>query len=460
MTDTPALPKKSIAICKDWTKGSIIQNVLLLSWPMIVLGVLYTVNLILELIWVGKLGSAAIAGVGVGGIVVMLVGTIKTGFDTGQRATIARFVGGGDIASANHFTGQAFIVSFIYSVFIAIVGILFTQQIFHLFGLEADAEAEGVVYLNIVLAGWLAEAFWVTSFTAMQASGDTITPMKIAIFIRIVNLIICPFLVLGWWIIPQLGVKGAAFAFIIVSGLGAIICLWVLFNGKTRLRLKLGDFYPDFNAIWRILKIAIPSSAMGLAKSFGDLVLVTFMVPFGNLALAAHNLIYRIENFVNSPAVALGMGASVLVGQNLGANQPKQAAKSGWLAMWLVLGFVAVCCVILLIWAEIIVGVFTSEPDLIVVGSTFVRVAVAGYLGMSIVNVMQNAISGSGDTLPPMLITLTMLWVVQLPLAFIVTRYTSIGVLGVRWAIVISFIVGAIAYLVYFWSGKWKHKKV
>jgi putative MATE family efflux protein len=451
---------KSIAISRDWTKGSIVQNILLLSWPMIVLGVLYTINLILELIWVGKLGSAAIAGVGVAGIVVMLVSTIKSGVDAGTRAMVSRFMGGGDSGSANHIAGQSYVISAVYSIIVAIVALLFTEQLFHLFGLEPNAEAEGVIYLRIVLVGWITEAFWITGFTAMQASGDTVTPMKIAIVIRVVNAALCPFLVLGWWFFPRLGVAGAAITYITATGLGMIICFWALFSGQTRLKLVFRDFFPDIKVIWRILRIAIPASVMGLGKSFGDLVLTWLMIPFGNLALAAHNLLYRVESFVNTPGTALGMGASVLIGQNLGANQPKQAAKSGWVTMWMVLGFILICAVILLIWAENVVGLFTQDPDLILQGSVFLRIAVAGYFGGSIVNLMQNCITGAGDTLPPMIITTAMLWIVQLPLAFVLSRYTDMGVFGVRWAIVISFVLGAIVYLVYFWGGRWKHKKV
>ena len=249
---------KSIALSKDWTKGNIIQNILLLSWPMIVLGILYTLNLILEMIWVGKLGAASIAGVGVSGIVVLLVVALRTGLGAGEAALVARFVGGGDIDEANHVAGQAFVISAIYGTIMAVIGIFFTEPLFNLFGLEADAAAEGVIYLRIVLTGWLTEAFWITSFSVMQFSGDTITPMKIAIIIRVVNALICPFMVLGWWLFPRLGVSGAAITYIFSTGLGMIICLWVLFTGKTRLRLTLKDFYPDLKIIWRILKIGIP----------------------------------------------------------------------------------------------------------------------------------------------------------------------------------------------------------
>jgi len=460
MVKIASSPRKSIALSKDWTKGSIIQNILLLSWPMIILGILYTVNLILEMIWVGKLGSASIAGVGVSGIVVLLLVTVKAGLGTGEAALVARLVGGGEVDEANHVAGQAFVISAIFGAIIAALGILLTEPIFNLFGLEGDAATEGTVYLRIVLAGWFTEAFWITSFSLMQFSGDTITPMKIAIIIRVVNAIIGPFLILGWWLFPRLGVSGAAITYIFSTGLGMIICLWVLFTGRTRLRLTLKDFYPDLKIIWRILKIGIPATVMMVGKSFGDLVFTWFMIPFGTTPLAAHNLISRIESFVNTPGRTIGQGAGVLIGQNLGADQPRQAARSGWLAMGLVLGFMIICSVVLLLWSENIIALFNVEPNLVQVGAIFLKIAIAGYLGMSIVYVLQGSISGSGDTIPPMLITLTMLWVVQLPLAFLLSRYTDLGMYGVRWAIVIGNVIGVIAFIIYFWGGRWKRKKV
>ena len=412
------------------------------------------------MIWVGKLGAASIAGVGVSGIVVLLVVTVKTGLGAGEAALVARLVGGGDVAGANHVAAQSFVISAIYGAIILLIGILFSEPIFNLFGLEADAAAEGVVYLRIVLAGWFTEAFWLTSLIVMQASGDTITPMKVAIIIRVVNGLICPFMVLGWWLFPRLGVSGAAIAYIFSTGLGMIICLWVLFTGKTRLRLTLKDFYPDLKIIWRILKIGIPASVMMVGKSLGDLVFTWFMIPFGTTPLAAHNLISRIESFVNTPARTIGKGAGVLVGQNLGADQPREAARSGWLATGLVLGFMIICSVILLLWSENIIAFFNVEPYLVQLGSIFLKIAIAGYLGMSIVYVLQYCITGSGDTMPPMIINLATLWVMQLPLVFLFSRYTDLGVYGVRWAIVIGIVMGAIAFIIYFWSGRWKRKKV
>jgi putative MATE family efflux protein len=445
---------------KDWTKGNIIQNILMISWPIIVLGALWSVNQILEMIWLGKLGPSSIAGVGIGGFIVALVVTMKSGLSIGEKALVARFIGAGDVAMANYIASQALVISAIYGTIVALIGILFTQPIFNLFNLKADAIAEGVKYLRIVLTGWWTEAFWITSFSLMQASGDTVTPMKIAIFIRIVNAVFCPFLVLGWWIFPRLGVTGAAITYILTTGLGMSISLWVLFTGQTRLRLNFRDLLPDFKMIWRILKIGIPSSVTGLGKAFGDLILTWFMIPFGTIALAAHSLISRIEMFINTPNMGLGGGAGVLVGQNLGAGQQKQASRSGWMATGLAAGITIIFSAVLLIWAEKIIGLFSNEPDLVRQGSIFLRIATTGYIGMSVVFLMQNCISCSGDTVPPMIISMVTLWILQLPLAFFLSRFTSLGVYGVRWAIATGFIVSAIAYISYFWKGRWMSKKV
>ena len=447
-------------VARNWTQGSILQNIWLISWPMIVLNALYSGNLILEMIWVGQLGAASIAGVGIGGFVVLLVIAVKQGFGAGERALIARFIGAGDVTSANHTLGQAFVISAIYGALITLIGIFLSGPILSLFSLSPDATAEGMLYLRMVLIGWFTEAFWMTSLSSMQASGDPVTAMKVAIFLRIANAALCPFLVLGWWIFPRLGVTGAGLTYVIATGLGMVITIWIFFTGRTRLKLTLKDIRPDPGFLWRILRIGIPASVMGVGKAFGDLILTGLMIPFGTMALAGHNLIARIESFVNMSAMGLGNGASVLVGQNLGVRQPDRASRSGWLALGLVEGFMIVCGTVLLIWSGNIISIFNVEPELLKLAVDFLRIAVAGYLGIAVINVMQVCISGSGDTLPPMIISMSMLWAIQLPLAFVLSRFSSLGVLGVRWAIVIGFALGAVAYLIYFRLGRWKRKKV
>jgi len=212
--------------------------------------------------------------------------------------------------------------------------------------------------------------------------------------------------------------------------------------------------------MWRIVKIGIPASIMGVQRSFGNIVLMWFMVPFGTLAVAAHSLWQRIEIMLDQPTFSISVAAGVLVGQNLGASQPGRAERSGWLATGFVQIIMLIGSVAILLWAESIISIFNTEPDLVKLTSIFLRIAAAGYLVMGFVIVLQQSLAGAGDTLPAMLFSVFMIWVVQLPLAFLLPQVTELGVYGIRWAIVISLFVGAVIYVMYFRLGRWKRKKV
>jgi putative MATE family efflux protein len=299
------------------------------------------------------------------------------------------------------------------------------------------------------------------SLYLMQSSGDTFTPMKLELYVRVPHMIICPFIVLGWWEFPRMGVGGAALINVIAQAVGGGLGLWYFFTGRTRLHLSLSDFRIDYNMMWRILKIGIPASIMTLQRAFSNIILTWLLVRFGTHAVSAHSLGQNVERFLLLPGGAMGMGAGVLVGQNLGANQPERAARSGWMAIGIVEAFMIACSVVIFIWAESIISIFNAEPELVRLGSVFLRIATAGYLVMGLVIVLQNCISsGAGDTLPVMLISLAMIWVVQLPLAYFLPRITEFGVYGVRWAIVAGTATGAVAYLAYFRLGRWKRKRV
>jgi putative MATE family efflux protein len=452
--------RRSAALTKDWTKGPILGNLLLLSWPMMMMETLYVVSQIVDMIWIGRLGSCAIAGVGVANIVLLLVMSMDFGLIVGVRALVARHVGADDIRGANYIAGQAFILSVIWGALITGAGILLAEPIIRMFGVESQVVKEGTAYLRIMFAGWVALEVLVMGLYVIQSSGDTMTPLKIEFSIRVLHVTLCPFLVRGLWVFPQLGVSGAALSNVISQILGAGLGLWLLFRGHTRLRLTLRDFRFSLDIILRILKIGVPALVMTLQRSLGDLALTWFIVPFGTLAVAAHSLASRVDMFLFMPGTGLGSGAGVLVGQNLGAHQPERAERGAWLAVGFVEVFMVACSIVILLWAENIMGIFTTETSLIHLGSIFLRIATASYLVLALVLVLQSCIAGAGDTVPNMIINVGMIWGVQLPLAFLLPRVTGLGIFGVRWAIVASTFAGTIAYVTYFRLGRWKTKKV
>jgi putative MATE family efflux protein len=451
---------KRDALDRDWTKGSIIGNLWSLSWPMMINQSLNMIGPTIDMIWVGRLGAAAIAGVGVSGMAVIVVNSIIMGLGMGARAMIARFIGAGDAGGANHATMQSLVVCAGFAVVIVPTGILLAEPILILMGLEADVIAEGTTYMRIMFVGEAFMVFRMMTEGIMQASGDSVTPMRIAVFFRLFHVALCPFLIFGWWIFPHLGVSGAALTNVISQSIGLVLGLWVLFSGRSRLRLTFRDFRLDGNMIWRIVRIAIPASVMGTQRSFGNLVLTWFMVPFGTLAVAAHTLCQRVETFIMMAGMGLGMGGGVLAGQNLGAGQPERAEKSGWLAAGIAEFLTVGCAVAILLWAESIVSIFSPEPGVIEVAASFLRIAAVAFFIFGLEPVLMHCLTGTGDTLPPMLATLLSFWLAQIPLAYFLPKVTELGVYGVRWGMVVGRVGNAVALAVYFKLGRWKRKKV
>lgn len=457
---TAASPPKTTTAHKDWTQGSILGNLLRLSWPMVLMESCYVLSQIVDMVWIGKLGAAAIAGVGIANLVLMLVLAMDFGLVMGVRAMIARHVGAGDIQSANRVAAQGLLMGTGWGMIVMTVGLVASGPLMALFGVESEVLIDGMAYLRVMFAGWVPLVLLVMGLYAFQASGDTLTPLKIEILIRAVHITMCPFLVLGWWGTPRLGVSGAALSNVIAHCLGVFTVMTLLFRGKSRLHLKWKDFRPDPSIIWRILNIGVPALVMNLQRSLGNLILTWLVVPFGTLAVAAHSLTARVEMFLYMPGIGFGLGAGVLVGQNLGAGRPERAEQSAWRATAILEAVMLVCSAAILIWAEPLMTLFTADAELVTLGGEFLRIAVVGYAVIAFVSVLQSCITGAGDTLPNMVISLVLIWLVELPLAYLLSRHTALAVYGLRWSITIYTVVGAVAYTLYFKSGRWKHKKV
>jgi putative MATE family efflux protein len=451
---------KKASVAKDWTEGPILGNLLHMSWPMVVMETLYVVSQVVDMIWVGRLGSASVAGVGIANIVLLFVMSMDFGIIVGVRAMIARRVGGRDVTGATYIAGQAFVLASVWGVVVTGAGLFLAEPIMRVFGVEAAVVVEGSAFLRVMFVGWVPLEILVMGLYVIQSTGDTKTPMMIELTIRIVHVILCPFLVMGYGGFPHMGVSGAALSNVISQVLGAIIGLWLLMRGHTRLHVTPADFKVSPGIMWNILKIGVPALVMSLQRSLGSLALTWFVIPFGTLAVAAHSLTARVDMFLFMPSMGLGSGAGVLVGQNLGAHRPERAEKGAWLAIGFVQAFLTACSLAILLWAEGVMALFSADPELIRLGAVFLRIATASYVVLAPTTVLQSCIAGAGDTVPNMIINVGMIWAMQLPLAYLLPKVTDMGVLGVRWAIVITTLAGSIAYVAYFRLGRWKNKKV
>ncbi|MBN1686868.1 MAG: MATE family efflux transporter, partial [Spirochaetales bacterium] len=387
------------SVQKDWTQGHILHNILKLSWPMVLSNTLIMFGPLLDMIWVGRLGAVSMAAIASSGITIGLVITTVMGLATGSRAMIARFIGAGDLAGAVHVAQQSLLISLVFSVVMAGVGFFFASGFLKLLGLDADVVAVGTPYVRFMFLGSAAIAFRTMAEGILQASGDTVTPMWASVAYFISRVALSPLLIFGtgmfsWWVFPGMGIQGSAVAMTVAYGLSMVIMLWVLFTGRSRLRVTLKGFRIDPGIIWRIIKIGFPALISMMQQNLSQLVLVRFMAPFGTVAVAAHGLIQRVEGLIVMAAVAVGMGSGVLVGQNLGAGKPERAEKTAWRAFIMLEAVIVAGSAAILLWPGAVIRIFSQEPELVSTAGSFLRIAVAGYVAIGFFAVFMQSLNG------------------------------------------------------------------
>ncbi len=445
---------------RDWTQGSILNNLVILYWPMLVSSLLNTLGPTIDMIWIGRLGATSIAGVGVSAIVIMVVNSLAMGIFTGTGAMVARFVGARDETKANLVAQQAIVLVLVYSILMALVGIFLADKILLILGVEPDVVEQGAAYMRIQLIGMVTMTGISAGQSIMNASGDTRTSMIISLIYRIFHVGLAPFLIFGWWVFPKLGVSGAALSSVICQAIGGTLAMWILLTGRTRLRLTLRHFKFDSNIIWRTLKIGFPASITHIERSFSDLVLVRFIIPFGTFAVASHSIVQRIDQFPQMVCGSLGSASGVLAGQNLGAGQAGRAIRTGWIAAGLATLLSIFISAAVWFWAEDLIRIFNNDPELVGIASNFLRIQIAGYIFWGIVTSLSMCLNGVGDTVITMVTNLTTMWGFAITMAYILSQHTSLGVYGIRWAMVGGIVIRAVIYGVYFKIGRWQRKQV
>jgi putative MATE family efflux protein len=458
---TKEIPTSKRKFLRDLTRGSILGNLWFLSWPMLITNTINTLGPAIDMVWVGRLGTDAIAGVGVSGIAVMMVNSLLTGLFTGAIAMLTRAIGAGDTKPVNRISQQAFIMAGGFSLIMAIIGIFLARPILFALGVDAAAVSQGTAYMRIQFVGMITMAAVQVAQSIMQASGDSITPMKISISFRVIQMVLCPAMVFGFWFIPQMGVSGAALSNVIAQAIGGITGLWILFfSQRSRYGVSFRDFEVDWSIIWRAVRIGIPASLTQVSRSFADLIFVKLMIPFGTIAVAAHSLSQRIDSFVQMPGGGFGQGAAILVGQNLGAKQPERAERTAWISSAVATIISLICSAVIWFWAEDLTGLFSNDTSLVSLSSSFLRIQIAAYLVWGVVVSLSLCLNGAGDTMIPMITNLVSMFGVQIGLGYVLSKYTDMGVNGLRWGISLGVISRLIIYVAYFRTGKWKNKKV
>jgi putative MATE family efflux protein len=364
----------------------------------------------------------------------------------------------------------------IYSLAVTIAGVLFTEALLRLIGISDALVAQATAYMRWQFVAGAINGIRVMTGSSLQASGDTITPMKATMTARVIDLVLSPLLMFGWLGFPEVGLAGPAVSNACSQTVSSAMNIRVLMLGTSRLQLRLSDYRFDFPLIKRLVRLAVPASISSVERSVSQMLLVVLIAPFGDIALASYALTQRMQNLVNFGTQGVGNASGVIAGQNLGAGNVSRARATVLWALGYVVVIKLVIVGILFTWPTLFLGIFSSDPELLEVGSKFLRILLIGYFSMGIVQVLTQSFQISGDTFMPMVVTLTGMWLVSLPLAMALSGAANLihplgldlpvptighlGQYGVAWAITIDSFFRLCVYLPYFAWGPWWKKRV
>lgn len=445
---------------RDLTRGNILRNVISLAWPMVLGNMLQNMFNVVDMIFVGRLGPASIAAVSLCGMLMSITWTMLVGVAVGTTALVARFYGSKDYRMAG-FTGmQSLSLGVIVALIMVLLGSCLGKQILSLLGAKGQVLLEGDRYLKIVFIGSFCLILFFLCSSIMRGAGDSLTPMIVMVVCTTINIGLDPLLIFGIWIFPPMGVRGAAVATVISQAIGMVSALFILSRGYTRIRLHWGSYRLDMNLIKRILKIAFPATMQGAIRSASGLVLMRIVAAYGVFALAGYGIGLRLDMIIMMPGWALGAATLTLVGQNLGANQPDRAEKSAWIATLLYIAILAVFGTVFFIWAGGVIGIFNRTPQVVTLGSEYIRVRTLSYVFLAMGLVMASALNGAGDAVSPMIILAVTLLGIQITLAFLLSKLMGLQTMGVWIAIAAAYTFQGIAMTIRFHAGRWKRHGV
>ena len=447
--------RRSRYATKDLTKGSVAGNLWFLAWPQMAESFLSVVDQLADLIWAGRIGFRAMAGLGVAQTYLMLMMTARMGLDAGMRSMISRAVGARRVGRANHVMLQSLTLTVAYSVALVAVGLALTEPLLRAMGLDDEVVRQAAGYMRFQFVAMSLMGLQRLTGGALQAAGDSMTPLRSATVSRVSHLVLTPFLIFGWWLFPRMDLAGAGAANLLAQIGGLALNMAALTRGTSRLKLSFRGYYADYPMIWRVLKIGLPASVTGAQRAVSQLIMVFIVAPFGAGALAAFALSRRAENAVNHASRGLGRAAGVLAAQNLGAGHKDRARMS---MLWaLVYAGVASLAAAALFWvfAERVAAFFNSDAAFVGQASLWLQILAVGYVSMNATQVFTQGFNTSGDTFAPMVIMLSTMWLVELPLAFALSQYTPLAEYGAPWAIVIGMTLRTAAFCVHFARGKW-----
>jgi putative MATE family efflux protein len=444
----------------DFTAGSIGRAVFLLSIPMVLEMVMESIFAIVDIFFVSKLGSEAVATVGITESLITIVYSIGGGLAMATTALVSRRTGEKRPEEASKVAFQAIITGLLVSFLIAIPGFLWSSDLIRLMGGSLEMQNGLSAYTRIMLAfnGIIIILFIINA--VLRSSGDAAMSLRVLVVANLFNILLDPILIFGWGPFPAMGISGAAVATVTGRGIGILFQLYLLFRGKRRIKLRFSDIRIEPHTIWQLIKLSFGGIGQSLIATTSWIGMVRIIATFGSNVVAGYTIAIRLVIFGLLPSWGISNAASTLVGQNLGAEKPDRAEKSVWMTAKINMVILSIIGLAFVLMPGTFIRLFIRDPEVVLPGIQALRIISIGFIFYGLGMVMIQSFNGAGDTVTPTKVYFICFWLIEIPLAWILSMPVGLGHPGVFIAIVIAESFMALFSLYLFRKGKWKLNKV
>ena len=449
---------------RDLTQGSVYGNILYMALPTMFGFFAQTLFSVVDMIYIGRISSEAIAGVTIFGTIFALVYVFNDIVGTSSISLISQSYGEKNYKRTSKVIEQTIVFKALIALIAGLVMAIILKPLIFFFTKDVITQQAALDYgyirfffLPIMFSSY-------TVNTAMRCVGDSKNPLKIMIFSAFLNIVLDPLFMfdsinLHFFSIPGLGlgVFGAALATVISSTAAFLLAFYILLTGKTFVKINLrGLLKLDKEIDRKLITIGLPNGMEGLNRNIANFILFKFINHYGIIAVAAYGIVMRIVELGFMPLFGLNMGGSTIIGQNIGAKNLKRAIKSIHATVILGVGIMVFINIIAFVSGDQLMKIFTKNPEVIATGTHILKYIVPSMIFIAAMFGFGTSFSGSGYNKPFLLSSVVSRWLVLIPLAFVTTYILKTSFTGLLIAYILSEFVSLCIIYFQYKKGTWK----
>ena len=437
----------------DLVNGPVLSSLTRLAVPIMATSLIQMAYNMTDMIWIGRIGSSAVASVGAAGMYMWLSNGLAALAKMGGQVNVGHALGASNSEEAAEYASNALQLTLILGIIYGLVCILGAKPLIHFFHLnQAQVIRDAIYYLEIT-CGLVLFSFLNQTYTGLFTAIGNSRPVFLATTTGlVVNIILDPVLIFGLGPFPSLGIEGAALATGLGQTFSAILYLIFYMVAPISVKFRRAYFKPDFALCKKMYSIGIPASLNMALPSLLISSLNVILAGFGQSYVFVLGVYYKLQTFLYLPANGVIQGMRPLIGYNYGAKEHSRVNKIYQTSLILVLAIMAVGTVLCLCIPGTLIHLFTATPATIKIGSSALHIICLGFLVSSVSVTSSGALEGLGMGLPSLIISLCRYTLIIIPLAFLLSLLQ--GVSGVWHAFWITEAITAIfSYWIY-------HRKV